>query len=361
MMVCDEVLKTEGSVGSVVPIENKRNNMSNSNTRKLSENQNVVFKYKDNNNLITNTDFEKLKIMDVDNDGTLSSLDNEIDAIAAKQLEILVAGRRGAQSQTILYDVIAPNGNIYADGIISILGGECEMGSTIDGKTELYNTRISSFKISASEVTIGQYKNYLVAIGDSTFSQLPEKERSSGRDKYPITSLSYEDMQAFCRFYGGELPTAAQIIYASRGPNHNLLHGTTTDKMGIIRNLAYHPMPAIVCGQFNERNNGWGCDYAGNLLEATSDQHDINFYLQLAEQSKNDPNFIVEDPKNPITDPTTQMGEARGGSWDPLVFMPDPTFGPPEDSSFEDTTVFASRPYPLSGSFDVGFRVVWPS
>lgn len=201
-----------------------------------------------------------------------------------------------------------PNGKVFPGVIVNIPGGEFEMGSTngdndehkSDGTT--VKVRMSGFRLAKTETTVGQYKAYLAATGDSTFSKLPDYDENKKGDDYPVVGLSFLEKDAFCKYYGGTLPTAAQTEYASKGPTHNDIYGTPMDKAIVWDNGAR--TTAEVCGTKDERANGFGvCDLAGNVWETTSDEYKSDSYDHAS----------LVDPSNPYKD--SGWLEYRGGSF----------------------------------------------
>jgi len=197
----------------------------------------------------------------------------------------------------------------YTGDVINIPGGQFEMGSINGDSDESTSTgetvavTMSDFRLSKTEVTIGQYKAYLEATGDPEYSKLPDFEANKKGDDYPVVGLTYNEKIQFCEYYGGTLPTAAQIEYASKGRSHTDPYGTPIDKAIIYSNGAR--ATAEVCGENDERANDYGvCDLAGNVWETTLDAYDARFYDLASSQ----------DPSNPLTE-SSRYYEVRGGSW----------------------------------------------
>jgi len=122
--------------------------------------------------------------------------------------------------------------------------------------------------------------------------------------------VTHAQAQAYCEYYGGELPTAAQVEIAQKIE----LWGRGMDVEGFCE---YH-------------------DYGLEQWEWTSDHYQPDWYEKMPSK----------DPHNPLTDPTKQAIELRRG---PADFknggtrMGDRTADSP-DSRFKN----------------VGFRCVWP-
>ncbi len=289
--------------------------------------------------------------VDATHDGILDSDHGEFDINAVDELLTVLAGRPDSSRtspRTASSSTTTPNGKTYSDGIVDIPGGTFEMGSVnsdsdehkSDGTT--VQVTMSGFRLSKSEVTVGQYKAYLAATGDPQYSKLPDYNENKKGDHFPVVGLKYDEKMAFCKYYGGTLPSAAQIEYASKGPSHTDAYGTPVDKAAIYSNG--FRTTAEVCGTNDERANGYGvCDLAGNVWETTLDQYDENFYDRMA----------TRDPSNPLTGSARQYVEIRGGSWGNGRWSYDDVWG----------LRSADRGYdsPVGPGVGVGFRCAWPS
>lgn len=251
--------------------------------------------------------------MGTSHDGILDSAQNEIDADQVAEFVAILAGESSQSEGSEISggnSVTTPNGKAYRDGIVSIPGGQFEMGS-VNGDSDEHKSNgstvtvnLTGFNISKSEVTVGQYKAYLAATGDPQYSKLPDYKENKKGDNFPVVGLTYDEKMTFCKYYGGTLPTAAQIEYAAKGPSHTDAYGTPFEKAAIWNNG--FRTTAEVCGANNERANGYGvCDLAGNVWETTLDQYDSEFYNRMS----------TTNPSNPLTDSSRQYVEVRGGSW----------------------------------------------
>jgi formylglycine-generating enzyme required for sulfatase activity len=197
------------------------------------------------------------------------------------------------------------------------------------------------FRLSKTEVTVGDYKAFLRETGDPTYKRLPNFPENKKGDDYPVVGLTLGEKIQFARYYGATLPTAAQIEYASKGSRHTDLYGTPIDK-AVIWDNGYR-MTAEVCGAYDkvtgryERENDFGvCDLAGNVWETTSDGYDENFYDRM---NKTDPrNLFIENRANYV--------ELRGASFY--------NFARPARAANR----FRGRP--VLRYFYVGFHLAWP-
>ena len=179
---------------------------------------------------------------------------------------------------------------------VQIPAGNFQMGSTNGASDEqpVHTVRLSSFYMSATEVTQGQWK----AVMPNNPSHF------TGDDDLPVENVSWDDVQTFIsrlntlqgcrRCY--RLPTEAEWEYAARA-------GTTGDYAGDLDAMAWyvgnsgrktHPVR-------QKRPNAWGLyDMHGNVREWVSDRY------------AGYPSGTVTDPTGPETGSSRVI---RGGGW----------------------------------------------
>jgi iron(II)-dependent oxidoreductase len=99
--------------------------------------------------------------------------------------------------------------------------------------------RIPAFRMDRNEVTVGRWRHAIaegfsppadgVAVNDGPLptdpaSVVPDPQRTSqctytsvpmGRETYPLLCVTWNAAQAFCRFYGGDLPLEVEWAYAA--------------------------------------------------------------------------------------------------------------------------------------------------
>ena len=198
-------------------------------------------------------------------------------------------------------EIYGPN-----DGkMVWVPAGEFMMGSN-DGKADerpVHRVRISrGFWMSKFEVTIAQWLSYC-----REARVLLKNEILAPANNHPMWGVSWDDVKAYCRFYGLSMPTEAQWEWAARGPeNRKYPWGNHWDKNlccnndnngddGITMPVGTFPGDVSWCGVR---------DMGGNLSEWCEDWYAADYYS-----------------RSPSTDPTgPDTGQERvwrgGYFWD---------------------------------------------
>ncbi len=188
---------------------------------------------------------------------------------------------------------------------VFIEGGEFEMGDHFGGGSSdelpVHHVKLSDFYLSATEVTIGQYKQYCLKVGKA----MPEQEPYA-RDDYPVAFVTWFEAQEFCNWVGGSLPTEAQWEYAARSrglaykyPLGNNISHDDANYSGVARKDKWKKSAPV--GKFPPNLIGL-FDLAGNLYEWCYDYYKSDYY--------------VYSPQFNPTGPSSGMFKVvRGGSW----------------------------------------------
>ncbi|TAD89614.1 MAG: formylglycine-generating enzyme family protein [Alphaproteobacteria bacterium] len=164
----------------------------------------------------------------------------------------------------------------------ALLAPACPSGAALDadaGDAETPETRVTiaqAFQLAKTEVTLGQFKRFLVVRGDLVTNDF--MQRNSRGDQAPVVNVSWQDAQAFIAWLNQtkgpndrgryRLPSEAEWEYAARA-------GTTTryswGNQVSPSNARYHPSdgPAPVASY---QANAWGLfDMHGNVWEWVED------------------------------------------------------------------------------------------
>jgi sulfatase modifying factor 1 len=276
------------------------------------------------------------------------------------------------------------------DGMVWIPGGEFSMGAaempgmnmvgmqaTTDARP-IHRVRVDGFWIDTTEVTNEQFAKFVAATGYVTVAERapraedfpgvppqnliagavvfsppahpvplndhfqwwsyvhganwrhPEGPASTttGRERYPVVQVGYDDAVAYAKWAGKRLPTEAEWEFAARGGLSGKLYPWGDDFLPnakVMANTHEGHFPNEDTGEDGYRGigpvaqfapNGYGLhDVAGNVWEWVSDWYRPDYYAQLAKGGG-----VASNPRGPDTsfdpeEPGTSKRVHRGGSF----------------------------------------------
>jgi formylglycine-generating enzyme required for sulfatase activity len=188
---------------------------------------------------------------------------------------------------------------------------------------------LSEFWIDQTEVTLGQFSQFVYATGYRTTAETRGEaylldtasnsvQLTSGADwmhpqgspidmpafrDYPVMQVSWEDARAYCAWAGRRLPTEAEWEKAARGTDGRWFPwGNDMPKASLLNfNLAFTgPVPV---GKYSSGASPYGAqDMAGNLWEWVNDYYEGGYYDRMP----------LVDPPGPESG---SWRVRRGGSW----------------------------------------------
>jgi serine/threonine-protein kinase len=170
---------------------------------------------------------------------------------------------------------------------------ECED----DEKPPHQVTITKGFWLGQTEVTVGAYKRFAIAVGKA-MPPAPAFNPAWRNEQMPMVNVSWDNARAYCVWATGRLPTEAEWEYAARAGGTQVRYGSLDEVAWYNANSGRRAHPV---GE--KRANGFGlCDMLGNVWEWLNDWYDENYYR----------NSLSQDPPGPATGHDRVL---RGGSW----------------------------------------------
>lgn len=230
----------------------------------------------------------------------------------------------------------------YTNAMRAVPGGTFAM-QAIDGPAGaggLRQTTLSAFRIGATPVTVGMWKEYCRA----TNTALPEAPPWGWSDNHPMVRVTWNDAVDFCAWASRttgkslQLPTEAQWEYAARDAGKTLAYpwGETFDgrRLWWFTQSRVAGTGAVDRTQYRHTNPLGISDLSGNAAEWCAD-HWAEAY----------PNTPDVDPAGP---PVGEFRVVRGGAW--FHELPE---------RFRITARLPVNPrYRGAGNDSIGFRLV---
>jgi formylglycine-generating enzyme required for sulfatase activity len=198
----------------------------------------------------------------------------------------------------------------YVSNLKSIPGGTYRFGFSKDQTRAAPRITISSFRMGATPVTWGMWKEYCKA--ESV--RMPEKPAWGYSDNHPVVNVSWDEIMdpgGFCEWASGvagfklTLPTDAKWEYAARGGKDGLGYpwGNNFDKSKLWASEIYGNTAKTAAVDRTDRiyRNGYGLtDMVGNVWQWCADYHNDDYRPA---------------GKDPVDTQKISLRCVRGGSW----------------------------------------------
>lgn len=165
------------------------------------------------------------------------------------------------------------------DAMVLVPGGEFQLGSNERDAgappqwwEPEHTVKVDPFYIDVYEVTYGQYMRFTIADdNDYKTEGTLMKYYAPGKEDFPVTNVTYNDAQAYCKWAGKRLPTEAEWEKAGRGPD-DLPYPWGTDFNSTRANTnESHFQNTIEVGSVETDKTAYGAyDMFGNVQEWTS-------------------------------------------------------------------------------------------
>jgi formylglycine-generating enzyme required for sulfatase activity len=133
---------------------------------------------------------------------------------------------------------------------------------------------LPAYYIDQFEVTNEQYQAFLVESNRRPPRYWPNNQYPAGKERHPVTWITWEDADAYCRRAGKLLPTEAQWEKAARGPN-GLIYPWGNDFDPAKANIGGSAGGTRPVGSIEAGKSPYGVyDMTGNAWEWTADWYE---------------------------------------------------------------------------------------
>jgi formylglycine-generating enzyme required for sulfatase activity len=199
-----------------------------------------------------------------------------MDGSVSRVWAILVATALAAGSLNSVFSetqsqINAPDGS----RMVLVPAGPFVMGTNLGAAEETppHSVDLPAYTIDAEEVTTEQYARCIAATGAAAPADWTGGKPPKGREKLPITNITWTDAMRYAVWAGKRLPTEAEWEKAARGTDGRLFPWGGVDDPA-RRNLGSDKLMAV--GQFAAGASPFGClDMSGNAWEWTADWFEV--------------------------------------------------------------------------------------
>jgi len=163
------------------------------------------------------------------------------------------------------------------EGTVGVAGGEIAIGGG-DTKLPIERVIVKDFSIAETEVTNGQYAEFVKETSHPAPSDWKDGQPPKGRENFPVTNVSYRDAQDFCKWLGKKtglavrLPSEAEWEFAARGTTANKYPWGNDWKNEAANSEETGGKVAAVKSFALNRSPFGAFDMAGNVWEWTEDK-----------------------------------------------------------------------------------------
>ncbi|MFQ5442307.1 MAG: formylglycine-generating enzyme family protein [Thermodesulfobacteriota bacterium] len=190
---------------------------------------------------------------------------------------------------------------------------------------------VKGFSIDRTEVTVGAYSEFVKA-GHRPPALWPGGVVPKGKEKHPVTGVTWFDARDYCKWKGKRLPTEAEWEKAARGTDGRIFPWGNEFDIKKVNTLGEHGGTLPVASMPEGKSPYGVLDMAGNVEEWTND-----WYKPYPENTYNDRDY------------GEKFKIVRGGGWGGMGHY--------------TLQVYVTTPFrymgPPGGAFDdVGFRCV---
>lgn len=206
---------------------------------------------------------------------TVTNIDTNINS--APKNDIVEAPSPATNQQPEPVATTETNIAVKPENVVDVTGGEVTLGGGETGRP-LKRAIVEDFYIAETEVTNGQYAEFIKATNYRAPSHWKNNTFAEGAENFPVAGVSYADAEAFCKWLETKinlpvrLPTEAEWELAARGRENNKYPwGNDWDPKAAASSETGGKVSAVKSFPVNRSPFG-AFDMAGNVWEWTQDK-----------------------------------------------------------------------------------------